>query len=71
MSLTGKAPAPGYYCPVCGEVRRVRRPYGDREVRVVKKSDDVYVFSHTRAELTSMKSHCPGGRASRSADRAP
>ncbi len=71
MSLTGKPPAPGVYCPVCGDVRRVKRPYGEREVKVVKGQDAVLVFSHTRGDLTPMKTKCPGGPASLSADRAP
>lgn len=71
MSLTGKPPSPGYYCPVCGDVRRVKRPYGEREVRVRKDTDNVIVFSHTRAPLTPEKTYCPGGVASKSADRAP
>lgn len=70
MSLTGKPPAPGFYCPVCGEVRRTRGTWG-REARVMKDTDQVIVYSHTRAPMTPMSSHCPGGRASKTADRAP
>jgi len=70
VSLTGKPPAPGFYCPVCGDVRRVRGIAG-REARVVKGTDEVIVFSHTRAPMTPLQTLCPGGQAHRLADRAP
>lgn len=71
MTLSGKPPLPGYYCPACGEVRRVKGWNEDREVRVMKQTDDVIIYSHTRAPMTRMESKCPGGLASQSADRAP
>lgn len=71
MSLTGKPPARGFYCPVCGDVRRVKRPYGEREVKVIRGTDEVIVFSHTRGAMTPLQTKCPGGPASQSADRAP
>ena len=71
MPLSGKPPLPGFYCPACGDVRRVKRRCEIKEVRLSEGSDVVIVYAHTRGSMTPVQSKCPGGLASVSADRAP